>query len=195
MAPCAFPGGTHSPGPPGQWQVLFDGGHQQRYLPDRQAVLRYVLAVGPRAASPRFEVLSETGRVRLADGTDGGRQFALVEVIDLARPGRDRPPAPGTGRHVSDSPRPPQAPGKIIPLMPGISRGGGERREMLRAAVIQVVQHLVLRAVPPSRRVPLFEQATGLLDEAGWGLDELAEAAEPGPAQDALLRTLGLMDT
>jgi hypothetical protein len=72
---------------PGQWQVLFDGGHQQRYLPDRQAVLRYVLAVGPRAASPRFEVLTETGRVRLADGTDGGRQFALVEVIDLARPG------------------------------------------------------------------------------------------------------------
>ena len=81
-----------------QWQVLFDGGHQQRYLPDRQAVLRYVLAVGPRAASPRFEVLTETGRVRLADGSDGGRQFALVEVIDLARPGRDRPPAPRTRR-------------------------------------------------------------------------------------------------
>jgi hypothetical protein len=71
----------------GEWQVLFDGGHQQRYLPDRQAVLRYVLAVGPHAASPRFEVLAETGRVRLADGSDGGRQFALVEVIDLARPG------------------------------------------------------------------------------------------------------------
>jgi len=70
-----------------EWQVLFDGGHQQRYLRDRQAVLRYVLAVGPQAASPRFEVLAETGRVRLADGTDGGRQFALVEVIDLARPG------------------------------------------------------------------------------------------------------------
>ena len=30
-----------------EWQVLFDGGRQQRYLPDRQAVLRYVLAVGP----------------------------------------------------------------------------------------------------------------------------------------------------
>ena len=71
----------------GEWQVLFDGGHQQRYLPDRQAVLRYVLAVGPHAISPRFEVRTETGRVRLADGSDGGRQFALVEVIDLARPG------------------------------------------------------------------------------------------------------------
>ncbi len=87
MAPSMFPGGTHPPRLPGQWQVLFDGGHQQRYLPDRQAGLRYVLAVGPRAASPRFEVLTETSRVRLADGTDGGRQFALVEVIDLARPG------------------------------------------------------------------------------------------------------------
>jgi hypothetical protein len=57
------------------------------YLPDRKAVLRYVLAVGPHAASPRFEVLAEAGRVRLADGSDGGRRFDLVEVIDLARPG------------------------------------------------------------------------------------------------------------
>src|SRR5438046_10477314 len=86
MAP--FPGGaTRPPRPPGEYQVLFDGGHQQRYLPDRQAVLRYVLTVGPHAASPRFEVLAEAGRVRLADGSDGGRRFALVEVIDLARPG------------------------------------------------------------------------------------------------------------
>ena len=72
---------------PGHWQVLFDGGHQQRYLPDRAAVLRYVLAVGPHAASPRFEVYAESGPVRLADGSGGGRRFSLVEVIDLARPG------------------------------------------------------------------------------------------------------------
>jgi hypothetical protein len=71
-----------------QFQVRFDGGHQQRYLPDRAAVLRYVLAVGPHAASPRFEVYAEAGPVRLADGSDGGRQFALVEVIDLSRPGQ-----------------------------------------------------------------------------------------------------------
>jgi hypothetical protein len=96
---------------------------------------------------------------------------------------------------MKESPGPPQPHGKIIPLMPGISRAGGERRAMLRAAVIQVVQHLVLRSVPPSQRVPLFDQAAGLLDEAGWGLDELAEAAEPGPAHDGLLRTLGLLDT
>ena len=71
---------------PGQWQVLFDGGHQQRYLPDRAAVLRYVLGVAAQAASPRFEVY-ESGPVRLADGSDGGRRYRLVEVIDLSRPG------------------------------------------------------------------------------------------------------------
>ena len=70
----------------GTWHVLFDDGRQQRYLPDRQAVLRYVLAVGPHAASPRFEVFAEAGPVRLADGSDGGRRFTLVEVIDLSRP-------------------------------------------------------------------------------------------------------------
>ena len=69
-----------------RWQILFDGGHQQRYLPDRAAVLRYVLAIGSHAASPRFEVY-ESSPVWLADGSDGGRQFSLVEVIDLSRPG------------------------------------------------------------------------------------------------------------
>lgn len=85
--------------------------------------------------------------------------------------------------------------GRIIPLMPGVSRAPGERREMLREAVTQVVRHLVVHAVPAADRVPLFEQATGLLDEAGWGLDELVTAAEPGPAREALLRTLGLPDS
>jgi len=69
-----------------QWQVLFDDGHQQRYLPDRAAVLRYVLGVAAQAASPRFEVY-ESGPVRLADGSDGGRRYRLVEVIDVSRPG------------------------------------------------------------------------------------------------------------
>jgi hypothetical protein len=53
----------------------------------------------------------------------------------------------------------------------------------------------VERAVPPAQRDPLFDQAMDLLDEAGWGLDELAGAARPGPGQDDLLRTLGLMST
>jgi hypothetical protein len=70
----------------GAWQVRFDDGHQQRYLPDRTAVLRYILAVGPRAASPRFEVFTEAPVV-MADGSPGGRRFELVEVIDLARTG------------------------------------------------------------------------------------------------------------
>jgi hypothetical protein len=87
-------------------------------------------------------------------------------------------------------PEPP--PGRIIPLYPGVARGTADRRAALRAAVIHVVGHLVERAVPPGQRDPLFGQAMDLLDEAGWGLDELAAAAGPGPEQDALLRTLGL---
>jgi hypothetical protein len=88
------------------WQVRFDDGHQQRYLPDRAAVLRYILAVGPRAASPRFEVFAEVESVRMkgagpggtgggsppcdegaGGGSFGGRRFELVEVIDLAADG------------------------------------------------------------------------------------------------------------
>lgn len=71
----------------GKWQVRFDGGRQQRYLADREAVLRYVLAVGPHAASGRFEVFAEAEPIRLADGTPGGRRFTMAEVIDLGRPG------------------------------------------------------------------------------------------------------------
>jgi len=71
----------------GQWQVRFDDGHQQRYLAGRAAMLRYVLAVAPYAASTRFEVYAEAEPVRLADGSPGGRQFALAEVIDFAQPG------------------------------------------------------------------------------------------------------------
>ena len=72
---------------PATWQLCFDDGHQQRYLPDRQAILRYVLAIGPEAASQRFEVFRESEPVTLADGTPGGRRFLLAEVIDLSRPG------------------------------------------------------------------------------------------------------------
>lgn len=69
-----------------RWQVRFDDGHQQRYLADRTAVLRYVLAVAPHAASKRFEVFAETEPIFLADGSPGGRQFALTEVIDMSQP-------------------------------------------------------------------------------------------------------------
>jgi hypothetical protein len=72
---------------PASWQLRFDDGHQQRYLPDRAAVLRYVLAIGPKAASKRFEVYAETAPLQLADGSPGGRAFSLAEVIDLHSPG------------------------------------------------------------------------------------------------------------
>jgi hypothetical protein len=80
----------------------------------------------------------------------------------------------------------------IIPLMPGVSRPRGERRVLMREAVIEVIGHLVLKAVPPDQRSPLFDQARDLLTEAGWGLDELFEAAHDGPARSELFRALGL---
>jgi hypothetical protein len=91
-------------------------------------------------------------------------------------------PAPGPGA-------------KIIPLTPGIARPTGARIEPMRAAVLQVVSHLVIESVPEDRRLPLFGQAADLLDEAGWGLDELYTAATEVPARDALLRALGLLAT
>jgi hypothetical protein len=86
---------------------------------------------------------------------------------------------------------------KIIPLQPGMARPtrvSPERRAQLRDAVLQVVHHLVLQAVPPRERSPLFGQAADLLELAGWGLDELYEAGRDGPARDDLLRRLGLSD-
>jgi hypothetical protein len=92
--------------------------------------------------------------------------------------------------HVSPGPN-----AKIIPLQPGIARPTGERRAQMQDAVVQVVHHLVLEAVPPVARSALFDQASDLLDLAGWGLDELFEASRAGPARDELLRTLGLLET
>jgi hypothetical protein len=88
-------------------------------------------------------------------------------------------------------PEPPA--GRIIPLIPGVARGAGDRRVLLRDAVLQVVDHLVLESVPPSRRAELFDQAMDLLDEAGWGLDELYAAATEPQARKALLNALGLL--
>lgn len=69
------------------WQISFDHGHQQRYLPDRRAVLTYVLSIGPQAGSPRFEVFAEREPAPRADGSPAGRAFSRVGVIDLSRPG------------------------------------------------------------------------------------------------------------
>ena len=69
------------------YQLRFDRGRQQRYLPDRASVLRYVLAIGPKAGDSRFEIWAEGEPVRLADGSPGGRSFELAEVIDVSSPG------------------------------------------------------------------------------------------------------------
>jgi len=84
---------------------------------------------------------------------------------------------------------------KIIPLQPGIARPTGQRRAQMRDAVIQVIDHLVVRSVPPAERGALFDQAADLLDLAGWGLDELFEASHEGAARDELLARLGLLET
>jgi hypothetical protein len=73
---------------------------------------------------------------------------------------------------------------KVIPLE--------QRQESMQEAVLQVVADLVIRRVPPHERSPLFDAASDLLDRAGRSLPELIDAAEPGPAQDALFRDLGL---
>jgi hypothetical protein len=99
---------------------------------------------------------------------------------------------PGPGATEPAGGATPRSPRKIIPLMPGVARPTGGRRELLREAVIQVVGHLVIKSVPPEQRTPLFDQAAELLDEAGWGLDELYAAASDGPQQSALFHALGL---
>ena len=96
--------------------------------------------------------------------------------------------APGNGTGPEPGSR------TILPLMPGVARPRGERRGLMREAVVEVVGHLVLKAVPPDQRSPLFDQAGGLLSEAGWGLDELFEAANEGPARRDLFRALGLVE-
>jgi hypothetical protein len=92
--------------------------------------------------------------------------------------------------HLSPGPN-----AKIIPLQPGIARPTGERRALMREAVLQVIAHLVVKSVPAGERSALFDQAADLLDLAGWGLDELYEASRDGPARDELLRRLGLLET
>jgi hypothetical protein len=81
---------------------------------------------------------------------------------------------------------------KVIPLTVRAARPAD--RGQLREAVVQVIHHLVIESVPPASRSRYFDVAGGILDEAGWGLDELLAAAVPGPARDALFRELGLAE-
>jgi hypothetical protein len=83
---------------------------------------------------------------------------------------------------------------KIIPLMVGPVRSTADGRAELRDAVVQVIGHLVVEAVPPGRRSPLFDQAQELLEEAGWGLDELLRAVTDDRVRQALFHELRLKD-
>jgi hypothetical protein len=89
---------------------------------------------------------------------------------------------------------PPRRTLKVTPLAVGAARRAGPERQQLRDAVLQVIHHLVLESVPVARRSHYFDLAAGLLDEAGWGLDELLAATREGPARDALFRALGLAE-
>jgi hypothetical protein len=66
-----------------QWQLRFDWGRQQRYFPDRRALLECVERVSRRSPDPRFEVWVEGSPVLMADGRQAGRRYELVEVLDL----------------------------------------------------------------------------------------------------------------
>jgi hypothetical protein len=79
----------------------------------------------------------------------------------------------------------------FIPLT-AVDRVRPEEKQAMRMALLQVIQDLVIERVPDEEKVPLFERAYGQLDQAGWGLDELIEAAEPGPRRDHLFALLGL---
>lgn len=65
------------------YQLRFDQGRQQRYFPDRRALLAFVARVGQVSADPRFEVWVEGEPVLLADGRRAGRRFEHVETLDL----------------------------------------------------------------------------------------------------------------
>jgi hypothetical protein len=89
--------------------------------------------------------------------------------------GSDGQASPGPGAVVPPNHR------TIIPLMPGVARPRGERRAAMQQAVIEVIRHLVLEAVPPEHRTPLFDQARDLLSEAGWARDELSKRSRRVP--------------
>ena len=74
-----------------EWQLRFDEGKQQRYFGERRDLLECIVRVGTQTPHPRFEVWGEGAPVLLADGSEGGKRFELLEVLDLSEPdARDR---------------------------------------------------------------------------------------------------------
>jgi len=102
-----------------QWQIRFDGGHQQRYLPDRQAVLRYVLAIGtvePRKDYPSLVAAFDLVAERHPDvalvvvGADGWGSGAFQAAVDgspaRARIASEATAPTGVATKVSSTSRP-----------------------------------------------------------------------------------------
>jgi hypothetical protein len=81
----------------------------------------------------------------------------------------------------------------VVPLItPDRIMPDTERGRAMRAAVVQVMTDLIIERVKPQERVPLFDAARELLEQAGRSPVEMLEAIEPGPEQDALFEELGL---
>jgi hypothetical protein len=81
----------------------------------------------------------------------------------------------------------------VVPLItPDRIMPDTERGQAMRVAVVQVMTDLIIERIRPQERVPLFDAARELLEQAGRSPVEMLEAIEPGPEQDALFEELGL---
>jgi hypothetical protein len=88
---------------------------------------------------------------------------------------------------------PSKIPLNVVPLItPERVMPDTERGRAMRAAVVQVMTDLIIERVKPQERLPLFDAARELLEQAGRSPVEMLEAIEPGPEQDALFEELGL---
>jgi hypothetical protein len=88
---------------------------------------------------------------------------------------------------------PSKIPLNVVPMItPDKVTPDTERGRAMRAAVVQVMTDLIIERVPPRERLPLFDAARELLEQAGRNPVEMLEAVDPGPEQDALFDELGL---
>jgi hypothetical protein len=88
---------------------------------------------------------------------------------------------------------PSKIPLNVVPMItPDKVMPDTERGQAMRAAVVQVMTDLIIERVPPRERLPLFDAARELLEQAGRNPVEMLEAVDPGPDQDALFEELGL---
>jgi hypothetical protein len=88
---------------------------------------------------------------------------------------------------------PSKIPLNVVPMItPDKVMPDTERGQAMRAAVVQVMTDLIVERVQPGERLPLFDAARELLEQAGRNPVEMLEAVRPGPEQDALFEELGL---